>query len=146
MISGLFRIKILFTSLTEKKKLLWANKEFVYINFINKLSWYHPKITYENIVQKDMNKFLVYFITLCHEWPCTYLFLSNSVGNLLLNSLCFFHFSSFCGPFFINFSLNFVKPVNQMIGENWWKYVINVVFLSIVISLLTKRHFTHHTT
>ena len=36
---------------TEKKTL------FVYIIFINKLSWYYPKIKYENIIQKDMNKF-----------------------------------------------------------------------------------------
>ena len=44
-------MEILFTFLTEKKTL------FVYLIFINKLSWYHPTIKYENIVQKDMNKF-----------------------------------------------------------------------------------------
>ena len=65
---------------------------------------------------------LLYFVI---GWPCTYLFLSNSVGNLLLNSLCFFHFSTFHCPFFINFSLDFIQPVNQIIGENWWKYVID---------------------
>ena len=43
--------------LTEKKKLYWTNKKFVYLTFINKLSWYHPKVAFENIVQKDMNKF-----------------------------------------------------------------------------------------
>ena len=53
-------MKILLTFLTEKKKLFWTNKKFVYLIFINKLSWYHPKITYENIVQKDMNKFQRY--------------------------------------------------------------------------------------
>ena len=40
-----------------KKKLFWTNKKLVYLIFINKISWYHPKIAYENIVQKDMNKF-----------------------------------------------------------------------------------------
>ena len=50
-------MKILFTFLTEEKNLFWTNKKFVYLIFINKLSWYHPKIMYENIVQKDMNKF-----------------------------------------------------------------------------------------
>ena len=44
--------------LTEKKKLLWTNKKFVYLIFINKLSLYHPKITYGNIVQNDMKKFI----------------------------------------------------------------------------------------
>ena len=48
----------MFTFLTEKKNLFWTNKKFVYLIFINKLSWYHPKIMYENIVQKDMNKFM----------------------------------------------------------------------------------------
>ena len=42
-----------------EKNLFWTNKKFVYLIFINKLSWYHPKITYENIVQKDMNKFIL---------------------------------------------------------------------------------------
>ena len=51
-------MKILFTFLTEKKKLFWTNKKFVYLIFTSKLSWYHPKIKYKNIVQKDMNKFL----------------------------------------------------------------------------------------
>ena len=51
-------MKILFTFLTEKKTLFWTNKKFVYLIFINKLSWYHPKITYKNILQKDMNKFI----------------------------------------------------------------------------------------
>ena len=41
-------------------KIFWTNKKFVYLIFINKLSWYHSKITYENIVQKDMNKFFTY--------------------------------------------------------------------------------------
>ena len=50
-------MKILFTFLTKKKKLFWNNKKFVYLIFINKLSWYRPKMMYENIVQKDMNKF-----------------------------------------------------------------------------------------
>ena len=59
-------------------------------------------------IRQNLLKYWVYFITLCHGWPCTYLFLSNSVGNLLLNSLCFFHFSSFHCPFIINFSLDFV--------------------------------------
>mgnify|MGYP007015602983 CR=1 FL=1 len=40
-----------------EKTLLWTNKKFVYWIFINKLFWYYPKITYKNIVQKDMNKF-----------------------------------------------------------------------------------------
>ena len=30
-----------------------------YVHRINKLSWHHPKIMYENIVQKDMNKLLI---------------------------------------------------------------------------------------
>ena len=42
-----------------EKNLFWTNKKFVCLIFINKLSWYHPKIAYENIVQKDMNKFQV---------------------------------------------------------------------------------------
>ena len=42
-----------------EKTLLWTNKKFIYLIFINKLLWYHPKITYENIVQKDMHKFNV---------------------------------------------------------------------------------------
>ena len=37
----------------------WTNKKFVYLIFIDKLLWYHPKITYKNIVQKDMNKFKI---------------------------------------------------------------------------------------
>ena len=40
-----------------EKNLFQTNKKFVYLIFINKLSWYHPKITFENIVQKEMNKF-----------------------------------------------------------------------------------------
>ena len=40
-----------------KKNLFWTNKEFVYLIFINKLSWYYPKIKYKNIEQKVMNKF-----------------------------------------------------------------------------------------
>ena len=56
-------MKILFTFLTEKKNLLWTNTKFVYLIFINKLSWYHPKITYENIiVQKDINRFFYTYI------------------------------------------------------------------------------------
>ena len=42
-----------------EKNMFGTNKKFVYLIFINKLSWYHPKITYENIVQKDMNKFII---------------------------------------------------------------------------------------
>ena len=53
-------MKILFTFLTKKKNLFWTNKKFI---FINKLSWYHPKIMYKNIVQKDMSKFLEIFVT-----------------------------------------------------------------------------------
>ena len=52
-------MKILFTFFNWEKKLFWTNKKFVYLIFINKLWWYHPKITYENIVLKDMNKFQV---------------------------------------------------------------------------------------
>ena len=51
-------MKVLLTFLTEKKNLFCTNKKFVYLIFINKLLWYHPKITYKNIIQKDMNKFL----------------------------------------------------------------------------------------
>ena len=40
-----------------EKNLFWTNKLFVYLIFINKLLWYRPKIMYENIIQKDMNKF-----------------------------------------------------------------------------------------
>ena len=36
-----------------KKNLFLTNKKFIYLFFINKLSWYHPEITYKNIVQKD---------------------------------------------------------------------------------------------
>ena len=50
-------MKIVFTFLTEKKNLFWSNKKFVYLIFINKLLWYHPKITYENILQKDRKEF-----------------------------------------------------------------------------------------
>ena len=28
---------------------------------VNKLSWYHPKLTYEIIVQKDMKDFMIYY-------------------------------------------------------------------------------------
>ena len=52
-------MKILFTFLTEKKNLFGTNKKFVYLIFIDKLSWYHPKITYENIAQKEINKFII---------------------------------------------------------------------------------------
>ena len=39
--------------------------------FHPKLSWYHPKITYKNIVQKDMNKFIITNILLRHSiWNC----------------------------------------------------------------------------
>jgi hypothetical protein len=44
----------------EKTKLFLTNTKFVYLIFINKLWWYLPKIMYENIVQKDMNKFQIY--------------------------------------------------------------------------------------
>jgi hypothetical protein len=44
---------------TEKKKLFWTNKKFLYLIFINKLPWYHSEIKYENIVQKDMNNFFI---------------------------------------------------------------------------------------
>ena len=37
--------------------MFFTNKKFVYRIFINKFLWYHPKIIYKNIVQKDMNKF-----------------------------------------------------------------------------------------
>ena len=40
-------------------------------SLINKLSWYYPKITYKNIVPKDMNKFIV----LCNL--CTTLYIWN---------------------------------------------------------------------
>ena len=30
-----------------EKNQFWTNKKFVYLIFINKLSWYHPKITYK---------------------------------------------------------------------------------------------------
>ena len=40
-----------------EKKMVWTNKKFVYLIFINKLLWYHPKIRYENIIQRDKNKF-----------------------------------------------------------------------------------------
>ena len=43
-----------------EKKLFWTNKKFVYLIFIDKLLWYHPKITYKYTVQKDMNKFFAY--------------------------------------------------------------------------------------
>ena len=46
-------MQIFFTFLTEKKK------KYVYSNFINKSRWYHPKITNENIVQKDSIKFVL---------------------------------------------------------------------------------------
>ena len=59
MISRQFGMKILFTFLTEKKNLFGTNKKFVYLIFIDKLSWYHPKITYENIAQKEINKFII---------------------------------------------------------------------------------------
>ena len=38
--------------------MFWTNKKFVYLIFIKKLSLYHPKMNYENIIKKDMNKFL----------------------------------------------------------------------------------------
>ena len=47
-----------------EKKLFWTNKKFVYLIFVNKLLWYHPKITYKNIIQKDMNRFIVLLKTL----------------------------------------------------------------------------------
>ena len=52
-------MKILLIFLLRKKNLFLTNKKFVYLISINKLFWYHPKITYENIVQKDMNKFII---------------------------------------------------------------------------------------
>ena len=59
-----FGMKILSTFLTdEKKNMFWTNK-FVYLIFINKLSYCHPKIMYKKIVQKDMNKFFVSLL-----WP-----------------------------------------------------------------------------
>ena len=48
--------KILFSFLTEKKNLFWTNKKFVYLIFINKIMM----ISTKNIVQKDMNKFIVF--------------------------------------------------------------------------------------
>ena len=40
-----------------EKNLFWTKEKFIYIIFMNKLWWYHSKRTYENIVQKEMNKF-----------------------------------------------------------------------------------------
>ena len=55
-----------------EKKLFWINKKFVYLIFIKTLSWYHPKITYKNIVKKDMNKFksckLWFFLVIFWYW------------------------------------------------------------------------------
>ena len=53
-------MKILFTFFTVKTKLFWTKPKFDYLIFIDKSSRYHPEITYENIVQKDMNKFQVF--------------------------------------------------------------------------------------
>ena len=47
-----------------EKTLFWTNTKFVYVIFINKLPWYHPKIMYENIVQKEMNKLFI-TISIC---------------------------------------------------------------------------------
>ena len=52
----------MFTFLTEKKNCFGTSKKFVYLIFINKLSLYHPKITYENTVKKDMNNLIIYDI------------------------------------------------------------------------------------
>ena len=41
----------------EKKNLLMTNKKFFLLNFLATNYRDHPKITYENIVQKDMKKF-----------------------------------------------------------------------------------------
>ena len=57
------------------------NKNFVYLIFINKLLWYHPKKTYENTIQKDMNKFHMRAIQIlvCYKnW-----FASNSIWSNL---------------------------------------------------------------
>ena len=52
----------------KKNKLFWTNKKFVYLILINKLSWYHPKILYENIVQKNMSKFEKKYEKSFHSW------------------------------------------------------------------------------
>ena len=54
-------MKMLFTFLTEKKTQFCSNQKFVYLIFIYKLPWYHPKIIYEYIEQKDMYKFIMSF-------------------------------------------------------------------------------------
>ena len=45
----------------QKKNRFCSNQKFVYLIFIYKLSWYHPKIIYEYIEQKDMYKFIMSF-------------------------------------------------------------------------------------
>ena len=45
-----------------KKNRVWTNKKCVYSIFTHKLLWYHPKIKYKNIIQKDMNKFEIQVI------------------------------------------------------------------------------------
>ena len=42
----------LFKVLLGEKNLFWTNKKFVYLIFIKKLSLYHPKMNYENIIKK----------------------------------------------------------------------------------------------
>ena len=57
-------MKKLFTVFNWEKNLFWTKKKIAYLIFINKLWWYHPKIMFENIVQKDMNKFLESYLEL----------------------------------------------------------------------------------
>ena len=47
-----------------RKKLFWTNKKFVYWIFINKLSWYHPKIKY---IRKFHTKWHEY-VTNVNRW------------------------------------------------------------------------------
>ena len=51
--------------------MFWTNKKFAYLIFINKLTWYHPKLMYKNIVQKNMKKFydtIISFIFFLFCW------------------------------------------------------------------------------
>ena len=74
-------MKILFAFLTEKKKQFWTVKKFVYLIFINKLSWYHPnnvrkyctkgheqvsiqgKLRTKNVPSKDMSALCIEFLS-----------------------------------------------------------------------------------
>ena len=96
----------MFTFLTEKKNLFWTNKKFLYLIFINKLLWYHPKITitYETSYKRTWKSFMsasALYISYC-LWgtvPCSlqiYIW-NNTISLKYICTCCIFTIFFFSG-------------------------------------------------